>query len=114
MHRLFGIRRRRNHQPLQGLRPAPASAPTACGGLKPLPEPHSPLVAEMMNLYGHSRHLAGLSKAERCPAEYLLVARSVVQHIAEGWQNQTDGCGTIEDLLLRSSASPPSGRPCSG
>ena len=34
-----------------------------------------------------------------CTEEYRLIARSVIHHILEGWWNQTDGRGTIDDLL---------------
>lgn len=81
---------------------APAPAPTvrACNNLDSLPLPFSPLIAEMMALYCHTRPIGALSQAEQCTEEYRLVARSVVHHILEGWQNQTDGRGTIDDLLL--------------
>lgn len=79
--------------------PAP-DVPAACADMRPLPKLFSPLIAEMMATYCHTKHLAGLAQDERCPAEYQLVARSIVQHVLEGWQNQTGGLGTIEDLLL--------------
>jgi hypothetical protein len=80
--------------------------------MRPLPQLFSPLIAEMMAAYCHTKHLAGLAQDERCLAEYQLVARSIVQHVLEGWQNQTGGRGTIEDLLLgrrpsRSTVVPP-------
>ncbi|MFI5688391.1 hypothetical protein [Streptomyces sp. NPDC051636] len=68
--------------------------------MRPLPKLFSLLIAEMMATYCHTKNLAGLAQYERCPAEYQLVARSIVQHVLEGWQNQTGGRGTIEDLLL--------------
>ncbi|MFJ3310912.1 hypothetical protein ACIPSA_49885 [Streptomyces sp. NPDC086549] len=80
--------------------PAPDCFPAACADMRPLPKLFSPLIAEMMATYCHTKHLAGLAQDERCPAEYQLVARSIVQHVLEGWQNQTGGRGTIEDLLL--------------
>lgn len=81
--------------------PAPDCVPTgACADMRPLPKLFSPLIAEMMATYCHTKHLAGLAQDERCAAEYQLVARSIVQHVLEGWQNQTGGRGTIEDLLL--------------
>ncbi|MFF7764184.1 hypothetical protein [Streptomyces griseorubiginosus] len=90
--------------------PAPAHEAdftSACADMRPLPELFSPLIAEMMAAYCHTKHLAGLAQDERCPAEYQLVARSIVQHVLEGWQNQTGGRGTIEDLLLGPRASRP-------
>ncbi|MFB8441232.1 hypothetical protein ACFC7A_19520 [Streptomyces niveus] len=83
--------------------PAPTAAPRiarACGELDSLPLAFSPLIAEMMALYCHTRPIGALSQSEQCAEEYRLVARSVVHHILEGWQNQTDGHGTIDDLLL--------------
>ncbi|MFC9608001.1 hypothetical protein ACFTTN_31715 [Streptomyces niveus] len=83
--------------------PPPVATPTnprACGELDSLPRPFSPLIAEMMALYCHTRPIGALSQSEQCAEEYRLVARSVVHHILEGWQNQTDGRGTIDDLLL--------------
>jgi hypothetical protein len=68
--------------------------------MRPLPKLFSPLIAEMMATYCHTKHLAGLAQDERCAAEYQMVARSIVQHVLEGWQNQTGGRGTIDDLLL--------------
>ncbi|WP_316782805.1 hypothetical protein [Streptomyces sasae] len=80
--------------------PAPADRAAACADLEPLPELFSPLITEMMAAFCHTKHLAGLAQMERCPGEYQLVARSIVQHVLEGWQNQTGGRGTVEDLLL--------------
>jgi hypothetical protein len=87
--------------------PVPDCVPAACNDLKPFPKLFSPLVAEMMAVYCHTKHLAGLAQDERCTAEYQLVARSIVQHVLEGWQNQTSGRGTIDDLLLQSRSSHP-------
>ncbi|MFI6658168.1 hypothetical protein ACIBL8_21895 [Streptomyces sp. NPDC050523] len=81
-------------------RPVPDCVPAACADMRPMPRLFSPLIAEMMATYCHTKHLAGLAQDERCAAEYQLVARSIVQHVLEGWQNQTGGRGTIEDLLL--------------
>lgn len=73
----------------------------ACDGLGATSRPFSPLVAEMMALYSHTRPIGALSQDERCADEYRLLARSVIHHILEGWQNQTGGRGTIDDLLLQ-------------
>lgn len=43
----------------------------------------------------------------RCAEEYRLIARAVIHHILEGWQNQTGGRGTIDDLLLQPANSRP-------
>lgn len=94
------LRFRRTRRPAT---PAPIPAPefpASCADMQPLPKLFSPLIAEMMATYCHTKHLAGLAQDERCPAEYQLVARSIVQHVLEGWHNQTGGRGTIEDLLL--------------
>ncbi|MGW4784867.1 hypothetical protein [Streptomyces sp. NPDC004230] len=80
--------------------PVPDCVPSACDDMTPLPRLFSPLIAEMMAAYCHTKHLAGLAQGERCTDEYQLVARSMIQHVLEGWQNQTGGRGTIEDLLL--------------
>lgn len=87
--------------------------PASCADMRPLPKLFSPLIAEMMATYCHTKHLASLAQDERCPAEYQLVARSIVQHVLEGWQNQTGGCGTIEDLLLGPRTSRPTVVPAS-
>lgn len=98
--RLFPLRR--TPRPAAPSSPPPPVPyfPGACADMLPLPKLFSPLIAEMMATYCHTKHLAGLAQDERCPAEYQLVARSIVQHVLEGWQNQTGGRGTIDDLLL--------------
>ncbi|MGX1025393.1 hypothetical protein RKD37_000170 [Streptomyces ambofaciens] len=99
--RLFRFRRRPPRPLTHATVRAPEGVPTgACADMKPLPELFSPLIAEMMATYCHTKHLAGLAQDERCAAEYQLVARSIVHHVLEGWQNQTDGRGTIDDLLI--------------
>lgn len=84
--------------------PAPAAESPrdyrACDELGAITRPFSPLVAEMMALYCHTRPIGALSQSEDCRDEYQMMARSVIHHILEGWQNQTDGRGTIDDLLL--------------
>lgn len=86
-------------------KPAPALVPTpqprACDELGALAEPFSPLIGELLALYSHTRPIGLLSQQEDCCDEYQLVARSLIHHILEGWQNQTEGRGTIEDLLLQ-------------
>lgn len=74
--------------------------PASCAEMRPLPELFSPLIAEMMATYCHTKHLAGLAQDEQCASEYQLVARSIIHHVLEGWQNQTGGRGTIDNLLI--------------
>lgn len=81
----------------------------ACSALDALPLPYSDLIAEMMAIYCHTRPIGALSQDTVCPEEYRLVARSVIHHILEGWQNQTRGQGTINDLLLEPVSSRPAG-----
>ncbi|MFE3150056.1 hypothetical protein ACFXJ6_25920 [Streptomyces sp. NPDC059218] len=72
----------------------------ACDESPGIARPFSPLIKEMMALYCHTRVIRTLSQAEACPDEYLMTARSVIHHILQGWQSQTEGCGTIDDLLV--------------
>jgi len=76
-----------------------APEPKECDALDALPLPYSKLIAEMMAIYCHTRPLGALSQEVRCAEEYRMIARSVMHHILEGWWNQTDGRGTIDDLL---------------
>lgn len=73
----------------------------ACDELGAIARPFSPLVRELLALYCHTRPIGALSQTENCRDEYQMTARSIIHHILEGWQNQTDGRGTIDDLLLR-------------
>jgi hypothetical protein len=73
----------------------------ACDDLGAITQPFSPLVGELLALYCHTRPLGTLSQNEDCRDEYQMTARSIIHHILEGWQNQTDGRGTIDDLLLQ-------------
>ncbi|MFE4873474.1 hypothetical protein [Streptomyces sp. NPDC056682] len=57
-------------------------------------------MAELMAIYCHTRPIGALSQSERCVSEYQMTARSIITHLLEGWANQTDGQGTIDDLLL--------------
>lgn len=111
--RLRLIRSRKTTQP-----PAPAAVPTPpcvpssyCDDLNAMPRLFSPLIAEMMAAYCHTRHLAGIAQDELCTSEYQLIARSVVHHVLEGWQHQTGGRGTIDDLLLQPRSSRTAGFP---
>lgn len=81
--------------------PFPAGTHRPCDELGAIAQPFSPLVGELLALYCHTRPLGALSQDESCVQEYQLIARSVIHHILEGWQNQTGGRGTIEDLLLQ-------------
>ncbi|WP_330481448.1 hypothetical protein [Streptomyces sp. NBC_00724] len=73
----------------------------ACDELGAIARPFSPLIGEMLALYCHTRPIGALSQTEDCRDEYQMTARSIIHHILEGWQNQTDGHGTIDDLLLQ-------------
>ncbi|MER6734654.1 hypothetical protein [Streptomyces puniciscabiei] len=99
LSRLFSFRRP-PRRTVPDPKPLPDCVPAACADMRPLPQLFSPLIAEMMATYCHTKHLAGLAQDEQCAAEYQLVARSIVQHVLEGWQNQTGGRGTIDDLLI--------------
>ncbi|MFF3277187.1 hypothetical protein ACFYWU_40655 [Streptomyces chrestomyceticus] len=83
--------------------PAPAPAQLhrpACEDLATADLPHTPLIAEMLALYCHTRPLATLAGQEQSAEEYRMIARSVIHHLYEGWQQQTGGRGRIDDLLL--------------
>lgn len=86
--------------------PFPADAHRSCDELGAIAQPFSPLVGELLALYCHTRPLGALSQDESCAQEYQLIARSVIHHILEGWQNQTAGRGTIDDLLLQTRRGP--------
>ncbi|WP_146022176.1 hypothetical protein [Streptomyces sp. CB02959] len=62
-------------------------------------QPLGPLVTEMIALHTHTRHLSWLSEREQCRDSYKLLARSIVREVLAGWHHQTDGHGTIHDLL---------------
>ncbi|MFJ5680313.1 hypothetical protein [Streptomyces sp. NPDC093097] len=86
--------------------PQPTPAPVAeahqpsCAQLADTPRPHSPLITELMALYCHTRPIGALAGQEQCAEEYRRIARAVIHHIYEGWQQQTDGRGVIDDLLI--------------
>lgn len=85
----------------------------ACDELGAITRPFSPLVGELLALYCHTRPIGALSQTEDCREEYQMTARSVIHHILEGWQNQTGGRGTIDDLLLQPRQSRTMGIPAS-
>lgn len=96
--------------------PAPAVAAMpgdyrACDELGAITRPFSPLVGELLALYCHTRPIGALSQTEDCRDEYQMTARSIIHHILEGWQNQTGGRGTIDDLLLQPRHSRTTGSP---
>lgn len=94
--------------------PAAAAMPgdyRACDELGAITRPFSPLVGELLALYCHTRPIGALSQTEDCRDEYQMTARSIIHHILEGWQNQTDGRGTIDDLLLTPRESRTTGTP---
>ncbi|MBD0742989.1 hypothetical protein BG418_01350 [Streptomyces sp. CBMA152] len=80
--------------------PLPACVPAECDALLARPKVYSPLLAELMAIYCHTRPIGALSQSEHCVNEYQMTARSIISHLLEGWQNQTRGQGTIDDLLL--------------
>ncbi|MFI6689071.1 glycosyltransferase [Streptomyces sp. NPDC050485] len=80
--------------------PLPACMLPECDALQALPDLYSPLIAELMAIYCHTRPLGALSQKERCVNEFQMTARSIINHLLEGWATQTDGQGTIDDLLL--------------
>ncbi len=83
--------------------PTPAPAPIhqpACAQLATMPRPRTPLIAEMLALYCHTRPIGALAGQEQSAEDYRMIARSVIHHIVEGWQQQTGGRGTVDDLLL--------------
>jgi hypothetical protein len=83
----------------------------ACDELGAITRPFSPLVGELLALYCHTRPIGALFQTEDCRDEYQMTARSVIHHILEGWQNQTGGRGTIDDLLLQPRQSRTTGIP---
>ncbi|MGW9047320.1 hypothetical protein ACWGQL_32920 [Streptomyces lydicus] len=70
-----------------------------CANFAVVAQPLGPLVTEMIALHTHTRHLSWLSEREQCPDSYRLLARSIVREVLAGWHHQTDGRGTIGDLL---------------
>ncbi|WP_051877271.1 hypothetical protein [Streptomyces natalensis] len=72
---------------------------TTCADFAAIPQPMGPLVSELIALHTHTRHLEWLSERENCRDEYRLLARSIVRQVLAGWHHQTDGRGTIDDLL---------------
>ncbi|MER6610789.1 hypothetical protein ABT282_34065 [Streptomyces sp. NPDC000927] len=73
----------------------------ACDEASLIARPFSPLVGEMVALYCHARTIGALSQDEDCCDEYRMTARAIIHHILVGWENQTAGRGTIDDLLLQ-------------
>lgn len=70
-----------------------------CADFAVVSQPLGPLMTEMIALHTHTRHLSWLSEREQCPDSYRLLARSIVREVLAGWHHQTDGRGTIGDLL---------------
>ncbi|MFG2894908.1 hypothetical protein [Streptomyces sp. NPDC048248] len=70
-----------------------------CADFAVVSQPLGPLVTELIALHTHTRHLSWLSERECCPDSYRLLARSIVREVLAGWHHQTDGRGTIGDLL---------------
>jgi hypothetical protein len=59
----------------------------------------SPLLDELLAIGAQTRHLRFLSSTEHNPEQYQLMARAAVQDLLEGWYEQTDGTGRLDDLL---------------
>ncbi|MFE4019269.1 hypothetical protein ACFXPZ_17930 [Streptomyces sp. NPDC059101] len=74
--------------------------PPACAPLAHTARPHTPLITELLALYCHTRPIGALAGQEQCAEDYRMIARSVIHHLFEGWQQQTHGRGTIDDLLI--------------
>ncbi|MEJ8631955.1 hypothetical protein [Streptomyces sp. MS2.AVA.5] len=88
-----------DHSPAGPIGPS-VRTPRACEELGELTKPFSPLIGELLALYCHTRPIGLLSQTESCRDEYQMTARQIIHHILEGWRNQTDGHGTIRDLLI--------------
>ncbi|WP_394426970.1 hypothetical protein [Streptomyces sp. SGAir0957] len=94
--------------------PEPAGALPACQDSAALPRMFPAPVAELMAAFCHTRGLPTLATNEACADEYRMVARSVIQHILEGWQELTQGHGTMGDLVINAALPPvayPTSRP---
>ncbi|MFF8790800.1 hypothetical protein [Streptomyces sp. NPDC015125] len=105
MFRFFRRTRRGTHAPSIGgvavvdVTAFPDRHTERCAQFATVAQPLGPLVTEMIALHTHTRHLSWLSEREHCPDSYRLLARSIVREVLAGWHHQTDGHGTIEDLL---------------
>ncbi|NGN63199.1 hypothetical protein G5C51_04655 [Streptomyces sp. A7024] len=77
----------------------------ACADLDGIELPFGPLTTELLAALTHVKKIDFLAGREVCPEEYQRVAHALVRILLDGWQQQTDGRGRIEDLL----ASPPTG-----
>lgn len=99
---MFTLRRPRIQPPTL---PAPPVRP--CDELGTIAEPFSPMIAEMLALFCHTRPLKALTQVEQCPQEYQLLARQIIQQLLNGWVAQSGGRGSIDDLIARPTPAPP-------
>lgn len=67
----------------------------------------SPLLAEMTAIHLHTAQLPYLATQEDQRDFYQHLARIQIRRLFTGWQQQTGGTGTIEDLLPRGNAAQP-------
>ncbi|MCY0930987.1 hypothetical protein OTB20_33310 [Streptomyces sp. H27-H1] len=79
--------------------PAPAASENACGSVSAMLA-FNPLITELLAVHSRTRHLPTLAEQTPSPEEFRLVARSILGSVLEAWSRQTDGQGTIDDLLL--------------
>ncbi|MEU9062426.1 hypothetical protein AB0D13_27055 [Streptomyces sp. NPDC048430] len=70
----------------------------ACQEVDAIVAPFPPVVAELLALHSHATALLALSETERCPQEYQLLARYIIQKLLKGWVTQ-DRLGTIDDII---------------
>ncbi|MBT2446036.1 hypothetical protein J7F03_02815 [Streptomyces sp. ISL-43] len=79
--------------------PAPAASGSACGNVSAMLA-FNPLITELLAVHSHTRHLPALAEQTPSPEEFRLVARAILASVLEAWSRQTDGEGTVDDLLL--------------
>lgn len=71
-----------------------------CASVEAMPTAFSPLITQLLAVHAHTRQINRLAQQEVHRAEFRLAARAVVSQLLEAWAHQTDGCGTIDDLLV--------------
>ena len=88
----FSVRRRRK---------APdAVVVPPCASVEAMPTAFSPLITQLLAVHAHTRQINRLAQQEVHCAEFRLAARAVVSQLLEAWAHQTDGRGSIDDLLV--------------
>lgn len=88
----FSVRRRKNTPDAVVVPP--------CASVEAMPTAFSPLITQLLAVHAHTRHINRLAGHELHRAEFRLAARAVVSQLLEAWAHQTDGRGTIDDLLV--------------